>query len=445
MARSESGTDPAAGGHRGPARSLGLASTIAIGIGGMVGGGIFAVLGLSVVLAQGAAPVAFLIAGTVALLTAASYAKLSVAYPSRGGTATFLNQVLGDGVLVGGLNVLLWLSYVVMLSLYAAAFASYAASLLPGSPSTLVEHALLSAVIVAIAALNVASAAIVGRAERWIVALKLLILGVFVATGLPGITGGRLGTSQWADPLAIIGGGMLIFVAYEGFELIANAAEDVRDPERNLPRALFASVGIVIVLYVLVAAVTVGTLSVAEIGRVSDYALAEAARPALGQAGFVLVAIAAMLSTTSAINATMYGTARLSWTIARSGELPEALDQKVWNRPIEGLLVTTVLTLIVANAFDLGRISLMGSAGFLIVFAAVNVAGARVARRPVARVLAVTGAIACTAALAALVVEGGRRDPWSIVVTAGLVAGSLGAEAVYRRLTHRSIHVQRSS
>jgi amino acid transporter len=433
------------GGHRGPARSLGLASTIAIGIGGMVGGGIFAVLGLSVVLARGAAPVAFLIAGTVALLTAASYARLSVAYPSRGGTATFLNQVLGDNVLVGGLNVLLWLSYVVMLSLYAAAFASYAASLLPGSPSTLVKHALLSAVIVAIAALNLASAAMVGRAERWIVALKLLILGVFIATGLSGITWEHLGTSQWADPLAIIGGGMLIFVAYEGFELIANAAEDVRDPERNLPRALFASVGIVIVLYVLVAVVTVGTLTVAEISRASDYALAEAARPALGQAGFVLVAIAAMLSTTSAINATMYGTARLSWTIARSGELPEALDRKVWNQPVEGLLVTTVLTLIVGNAFDLSRISVMGSAGFLIVFAAVNVAAAHIARRPVVRVLAVTGAIACTGALAALIVEGGSRDPWSIVVTGALVAGSFGAEAGYRRVTHRSIHVQRSS
>ena len=420
------------GGQHGQARSLGLASTIAIGIGGMVGGGIFAVLGLSVVLARGAAPVAFVIAGSVALLTAASYAKLSVAYPSRGGTATFLNQALGDGVLVGGLNVLLWLSYVVMLSLYAAAFASYAASLLPGSPSTLVEHALLSG-----------SHRRHRRAQRGQCrdrrARGAMDRGAQAPDPrrvhrhrTPGITWAHLGTSQWADPLAIIGGGMLIFVAFEGFELIANAAEDVRDPEQTLPRALFASVGIVIVLYVLVAAVTVGTLSVAEISRASDYALAEAARPALGQAGFVLVAIAAMLSTTSAINATMYGTARLSWTIARSGELPEALDQQVWNRPIEGLLVTTALTLIVGNAFDLSRISLMGSAGFLIVFAAVNVAATRIARRPVPRALAVTGTIACVAALAALLVEGASRDPWGIVVTAGLVAGSLAAEAGYR-------------
>ena len=115
-----------------PGRTLGLASTVAIGIGGMVGGGIFAVLGLSIELARGAAPIAFLIAGGVALLTATSYARLSVAYPSRGGTVTFLNETFGSGVFVGGLNVLLWLSYVVMISLYAAAFAGYADSLLPG-------------------------------------------------------------------------------------------------------------------------------------------------------------------------------------------------------------------------------------------------------------------------------------------------------------------------
>ncbi|HZJ27534.1 MAG TPA: hypothetical protein VFF40_11085 [Acidimicrobiia bacterium] len=81
----------------------------------------------------------------------------------------------------------------------------------------------------------------------------------------------------------------------------------------------------------------------------------------------------------------------------------------------------------------------------LIVFAAVNVAAAHIARRPMARVLAVAGAISCMAALAALVIEGGHRDPWSIVVTAGLVAGSFAAEAAYRRLTHRSMHVDRSS
>ena len=104
---------------------LGLAAVVAIGVGGMVGGGIFAVLGLAVQLAHGGTAVAFALAGVVALLTTYSYAKLSVAYPSRGGTVTFLDRAFGAGMLTGSLNVLLWLSYVVMLSLYAVAFGGY--------------------------------------------------------------------------------------------------------------------------------------------------------------------------------------------------------------------------------------------------------------------------------------------------------------------------------
>jgi len=412
---------------------------VAIGVGGMVGGGIFAVLGLSIELARGAAPVAFLLGGGVALLTATSYARLSVAFPSRGGTITFLNETFGSGVLVGGLNVLLWLSYIVMISLYASAFASYADSVLPGRRTVLEDHLLMSGIIVAVAVLNVAQASIVGRAEEWIVVAKIAILALVVATAFHGVSWSRLAPGTWADPLAVIGGGMVIFVAYEGFELISNAAEDVRDPGRTLPRALYLSVGGTILLYVLVAVVTVGTLSLDQVRASSSYVLAEAARQGLGQVGFVLVGVAALLSTTSAMNATLYGTARLSWTIARSGELPEAFDKKVWNRPVEGLLITTGLTLVVANAFDLGSIALTGSAAFLVVFAAVNVAAARQATRTGGRALAATAAAACAVSLVALVAEEVGRNPLGVAVVGLLVLGSFALEAAYRRLTRRVI------
>jgi amino acid transporter len=112
-------------------KTIGYWSVVSIGIGGMVGGGIFAVLGLSVQLAHGGAPIAFALAGVVALLTAYSYARLSVAFPTRGGTVEFLNQAFGSGILTGGLNVLLWISYIVMLSLYAYAFGSYGSTFFP--------------------------------------------------------------------------------------------------------------------------------------------------------------------------------------------------------------------------------------------------------------------------------------------------------------------------
>ena len=330
-----------------------VVAVVAIGVGGMVGGGIFAVLGLAVQLAQGGTPVAFALAGAVALLTTYSYAKLSVAYPSRGGTVTFLDRTFGAGMFTGSMNVLLWLSYVVMLSLYAFAFGSYGATFLPELWQASGKHALICLSVIMITGLNLLSAELIGKAEVWIVGLKVAILLFFVGAGLAGVKTSQIVPGSWSPSLQLAAGGMIIFVAYEGFELIANTAHDVRNAARTLPRAYYTAVGFVIGLYVLVALVTVGNLTVDKIVAARDYALAEAARPFLGQAGFTLIAVAAMLSTASAINATLYGAARLSYCIARDGELPAILERKVWGEPLEGLLITGGLTLFVANTFDL--------------------------------------------------------------------------------------------
>ncbi len=404
--------------------TLGFWPVVAIGIGGMVGGGIFAVLGLAVQLAHGGTPVAFALAGVVALLTTYSYAKLSVAYPSRGGTVTFLNEVFGAGSLTGSLNVLLWLSYIVMLSLYAFAFGSYGATFFPSAWQALGKHGLICLVIVLLAALNLLSAKAIGRAEKWIVALKVAILLLFVGVGFAGIKAAQIAPGSWSPPLQLVAGGMIIFVAYEGFELIANTAKDVRDVAKTLPRAYYSAVGFVIALYVLVSLVTVGHLAVDKIVAAKDYALAEAARPLFGQAGFTIIAIAAMLSTASAINATLYGTSRLSYCIARADELPDLLERNLWGQPIWGLLISAGLTLIVANAFDLTSIATLGSAGFLLIFAAVNFANVRAAARTHSDGwISSVGAAACLSALAALVWQTAQTAPmklWTLAVMLGL-------------------------
>lgn len=414
---------------------VGLWGAVAIGVGGMVGGGIFAVLGLSVQLAGAGAPVAFLVAGLVALLTARSYALLSRSYPSRGGTVTFLNRAFGPGRIAGGLNVLLWVSYIVMLALYAQAFGAYTASFFPPADQGLWKHLSLTVALVALAALNVASATTVARTERIVVAIKIAILLLFVGVGLAGISASRLAPAHWSPPLPLIAGGMIIFLAYEGFELIANAAEDVTDPGRTLTRAYVICVLFVIVLYVLVAVVSVGSLPLPELVDARDYALAAAARPTFGQAGFVLIAVAAMLSTASAINATLYGSARLTYAIARSGELPAELERPIRDQPLEGLLITVAATIILANLMDLTNISTMGSAGFLIIFAAVNLAEARTAReRGSAAWISVLAAIACGAALVALV---SYSSPGAVLVLGVMVALSFGIEVLFRGRTNR--------
>jgi amino acid transporter len=421
-------------------KSIGYWSVVAIGIGGMVGGGIFAVLGLAVQLARGGTPVAFLLAGAVAFITSYSYARLTVTYPSQGGTVEFLNQAFGPGLITGGINVLLWLSYIVMLSLYAYAFGSYGASFFPAAMQPLWKHVFISGIVILFTALNVLSAIIVGESEEGVVGIKIAILLLFIGAGLWGVNIRQLAPSTWTNSLQLVSGGMIIFLAYEGFELIANTAGDVKNPQKTLPRAYYSTVGFVIALYVFVSIVAVGNLPIDEIIGAKDYALAIAARPFLGSVGFTLIAFAALLSTGSAINATLYGAARISYIIAKEGELPEMLERKIWNRPIEGLFITSGLTLLVANLLDLSSISMMGSAGFLLIFAGVNGANVRLyAQTGSHRWIAALGVIVCLSALGALVWQRATTSPKELWILGIMIGLAFAIEAIYRGVTGRVI------
>lgn len=352
---------------------MGLLGLMAIGVGGMVGGGIFSVLGLAATMAGGATPIAFAMAGLVALLTAHAYVKLSVAYPGQGGTVIFLDRVFGINLLTGAMNTLLWLSYIITLSLYASGFASYLGRI-THLESGVWEHVLISVGIVIPTALNVLSASLVSKAETYVVVIKLLILIAVIGFGVTSVDMSRLAMESWGAPVQIIGSGMIVFVAYEGFELMANAVSDVKDYKRVVPWAFYGAVAFVLALYVLTAGVTVGSLSPDEIKQAADFALAKAAQPSMGKIGFTLVGVAAVLATFSALNATLYGSARLAYTLATEDEMPEFLTEKVWNQPIVGLLLTAAAALALSNSVDIESISMMASAGFLIVFAVVNMA-----------------------------------------------------------------------
>lgn len=381
---------------------------------------------------------AFFLAGIVALVTSYSYARLSVAFPDEGGTTRFLDEAFGRGLIPGGLNILLWESYIVMIALYAYAFGSYGASYLPAGWGGAGKHVLIIAVILFFTGMNALGANIVGEAEEGIVAFKLAILILFVGAGITAVDPAGLAPSAWAPPLGLVAGGMIIFVAYEGFELIANTAKDTRNPERTLPRAYGVSVVLVMILYITVSAVTIGTLSPAEIAAAQDYALAAAARPVLGAAGFLLITVAALLSTASAINATLYGTARVSYSIAKEGELPTDLERRVWDRPLEGLLITAAIALLAANLMDLSSISVAGSAGFLFIFLAVNAACYRLADRArSSRGVALLGCALCAAALVILLAEIGLSAPERLVVPAILFVSAFGIEGAYRRVREK--------
>src|SRR5262249_4871083 len=228
--------------------------------------------------------------------------------------------------------------------------------------------------------------------------------------------------------------------------LITNAAADMRDPRKMLPRALYASVLIVIAIYLSVALTVTGNLSDYEIERARDYALAEAAKPFLGQFGFRLVAIAALFSTASAINATLFGAANVCYMIARDGELPSRLSRTEWKQASGGLLLTTALVVLTTLIFDLSGIAMMGSAAFLLVYAAVNAGHLRVLRETGANAVIVWASlITCLVMFAILGVYTWRQQPAAIAAIVIIAAAAFAAEWAYRRWTGRRIKTQTHS
>lgn len=415
------------------AKQIGFIEAFSIGVGGMVGGGIFAVLGLTIVLAKGAAPLAFALAGVIALVTVYSYVKLSLRYPSEGGTIEFIVQAFGNGLFSSLVNTLMLMSYVVMLALYAYAFGSYGSALILGHDAAWLHNALAAGVIVLFTVINLLGALMTGRAEDAMVLVKLLILVVFAGAGYLSIDWHRMAVDTWEPLPSVVSGGLIIFLAYEGFELIANTSRDIRDREKNLPRAYYAAVIFVMALYIVIAAVAVGNLGFAEAQKAKDYALAEAAKPLFGHAGFVLVGVAALLSTASAINATLYGGGRTGYLIAKLGELPEVFEQKI-KHGYEGMIFLGLLGIIFAITFDLNNISVAGSLGFLIVFMLVNLANFRLARETKAqRWIAVTGAALCAAAIVVLVGYNLLYAPESLVSSTLLIVVTGMLSYIYSR------------
>ena len=413
-------------------KKIGLIGAVSIGVGGMVGGGIFAVLGEAVSLAHGATYIAFFLAGIVAILTSYSYAKFSVTFQNRGGTVVFLDKAVGHNLYSGSLNLFLWLSYLVTISLYSVAFAFYGETLFSFGNKVVFHHILISIAIILPAIINFVSASFVSKSESIIVGIKIAILILIIFGGLFFVDSSRLSPTHFGSGLSIFVAGMMIFVAYEGFELIANSAEDIENPTSNLPKAFYIAVIFVVILYMLISVVTVGTVDESTLLKAKDYALAVAAKPAFGEAGFVMVAIAALLATFSAINATIYGNARLSYTLAKEGELPEELDEEKRNVPYVGIWITTILSLILANSIDLAEIAIIGSAGFLLIFTFINFSAFKIHKQIKAnKYITLIAFLSSFVSLATLLFYTYKDNPSALYVFSGFIVFSILFEFSY--------------
>ena len=302
-----------------------------LGIGAMVGAGIFALLGEAAVVAGSAVWLSFLLAGVVAALLGYTVVKLGVRYPSSGGLFAYLMQGFGNGRLVG---IAAWLGYfaaiVIVCSMVAVAFGSYATSLFVGDDAGGAwDNIFTSLIVVAMAALSIVGSKLVDRAQSIIVIALLAVFAVFIAVTIVDIDFDLLAFSGYPSASDIVASVALTFFAYLGFSVITFAAGDLRDPTRELPIAMYAALGITTVLYILISLGVFGTLTVEEAIGYGETAIAEAARPALGEAGFTMMAIAALLATASSVNATLYASGGLTSMLAQSGPVPALLRTRL--------------------------------------------------------------------------------------------------------------------
>ena len=419
-------------------KSMGLWSAVSIGIGGMIGAGIFSILGVSAQISGHAMYISFIIAGFIALLCTYSFAKLGSTFPSAGGPVEFLVKGFGDGILSGGFNILLWVGYVFALALYAKAFGGYAMTFLPANASGLWLNVFITVIILFFTGINFIGAKAVGKSEVFIVATKIAILIVFIIAGFFFIDVSKLALSNLPQTTNIFYGAAIVFLAYEGFGLITNTAEEMENPKKTLPSALYLAVIITMIIYVLVCLTVVGNLPIADIIGAKDYALAAAAEPFLGKLGFTFIAIAALFSTSSAINATLYGGVNVSYTIAKHGELPRIFERKVWGKSTEGLFITSAVVFIFANFLELDGIAMLGSASFLIIYSAVNIAHLKIYKETGAHLMIILASI-----LSSIVFFGVllfyllHHSLLTLILLLVIVAVCFIFEWIYRRITKR--------
>ena len=413
-------------------RKLNLAEVTAIGIGGMIGGGIFAVLGLAIAQAGHAVPLTLLLGGAVALLTGLSYARLGLALRGDGGSFSYIEHAFdwpGVGAVAGWLLVA---GYVGTLALYATAFGAYGATLISSAgPPGALGSGLAGLVLIGFLAINLRGAKTSGMTELVVVAVKLTILTAFAVAGLRSAQVSHFQPLFNRGLLAPFTAAALIFVAYEGFELIPNAIDEMENPQRNLHRALAIAIVATTIIYITVALAALGNLTPGQIEHDQEYVLAVAARPTMGQFGFMLIGFAALLSTASAINATLFGAARLAMVMAMEHALPRVFSLRERTRPVPWVAVTvlTAAALGFTLAAPLEVISTFASATFLLIFFAINLSAWRLRRRiGLAGIWPLAGAAATGAGFVLLLVRTYQTAPQSLWWIAGTYAGAVAIE-----------------
>lgn len=434
-------------------RTLGLLDITMIGVGAMIGAGIFVLTGIAAGEAGPALVLAFFLNGVVTTFTALSYAELGSAFPEAGGGYLWVKEGMGgtQGFLAGWMS---WFAHAVACSLYGLGFGRFAVEIVSlVYPQVFAYEATLTLtfmvfIVVLFAYINYRGASETGLVGNVVTIAKVIILAVFIAFGLVAVIR-RPELNVFTDnflpnglPGVFVAMG-LTFIAFEGYEIIAQSGEEVKNPRQNIPRAIFISIVVVIIFYILVAFVAIGAVRVpASAGDVPiwDYlaaarevAIVRAAEQLMGRWGGLLILISGLASTMSALNATVYSSSRVSFAMGRDSNLPAIFGRvhRKLHTPHWAVALSAVLIILMALSLPIDEVAKAADVMFLVMFAQVNITVMTLRRRrpdldrgffvPLFPWLPVIGILTNVALAGFLAFETGRVG----LVTAGWLVGGI--------------------
>ena len=357
--------------HRKRDKSLGLLELIAIALGGMIGGGIFTVLGISVSMIGVFTPIAFIIGGVLAMLASYSYIKLGVFYKDEGATYSFYKRTFPSSPFAASL-IGWWVifGYISTLALYAYTFASYAISGFEFAHNEWIRKSVAGFIILVFTLVNLWSVKGMGKVEDLMVYTKLIILTIIsfilinhANTTLPTLMQNNGDTTL----LSILVVASLTFVAFEGFQLVINAVNEMESPQKNIPRAIYGAIILAITIYVILSLGAILTIPFTDIIKNEEFALAAGADKILGHWGTDLVIIGALLATSSAISGTLFGASRQMSVISQDGYFPSFLTKRTNNIPTYSIITMASLAFSLILIGNLKVILEFGSVTFLLV------------------------------------------------------------------------------
>lgn len=342
---------------------------MALGTGVMIGAGIFALLGQVAELAGAWFPIAFVVGALVTAFSAYSYVKLSNAFPSAGGIAMFLEKAYGKGIFTSVGALLMAFSMVINESLVARTFGSYTIQLFqPGSPRFWIPFLGVLLLIFAFL-INISGNRLIGTFSKVLAIVKIGGIAVFALAGLwvSGLSWDAFaGTGPHQPVTDYLGAIALSILAYKGFTTITNSGSEIVNPHRNVGRAIVLSLVVCAVIYALVAIAVADNLTLPEIIKSKDYALAEAARPAFGDFGLWFTVGLAIIATVSGVIASIFAVSRMLAMLTDMHLIPHRHFGMPGTIQKHTLVYTVVIAILLTVFFDLSRIASLGAIFYLL-------------------------------------------------------------------------------